>query len=130
MFAEFLKELNIEADVTNLKGAFTPIGISIPLMHNNVYFIGDAVGACDPMTLSGLRYGLKSGEVCAKAISEANAKIYLSYIKKLKTKFNLMKVLMKCFYLKTTLYFGFNVFCRFFGKTVSKIFNNFFVNKK
>ena len=130
VFAEFLNELKIEADITNLKGAFTPIGINKPLIFGNVYFVGDAVGACDPMTLSGLRYGLKSGEMCAKAISEANSKIYLSYVKKLKIKFNLMKALMKIFYFKPVLCFGFNVFCRLFGKTVSKIFNNFFVNKK
>ena len=130
VFAEFLSELNIKVDATNLKGAFTPIGVNIPLIHGNVYFVGDAVGACDPMTLSGLRYGLKSGEICAKAISEGNPKIYLSYINKVKIKFNFMKALMRCFYLKTTLFFGFNVFCRLFGKTVSKIFNNYFVNKK
>ena len=130
VFAEFLNELNIEADVTNLKGAFTPIGVNKPLMFGNVYFVGDAVGACDPMTLSGLRYGLKSGEMCAKAISENKAKIYLSYVKKMKLKFSFMKILMKIFYFKPVLCFGFNVFCRLFGKTVSKVFNNFFVNKK
>ena len=130
VFTEFLNELNIEADITNLKGAFTPIGLNKPLINGNVYFIGDAVGACDPLTLSGLRYGLKSGEMCAKAISVDKAKIYLSYIKKLKFKFGFMKVLMKIFYFKPVLSFGFNVFCRLFGKTVSKVFNNFFVNNK
>ena len=99
-------------------------------MHGNVYFVGDAVGACDPLTLSGLRYGLKSGEMCAKAISNNKTGIYIKYIRKLKVKFNLMKILMKVFYFKPVLSFGFNVFCRLFGKTVSNIFNNFFVNKK
>lgn len=130
VFESFLKELDIEADISDLKGAFTPIGVSKPLIYGNVYFVGDAAGACDPLTLSGLRYGLKSGEMCAKAISEEKPKIYLSYIRKLRIKFGLMKVLMKIFYFKPVLCFGFNVFCRVFGKTVSKIFNNFFVNKK
>ncbi|MDE6867672.1 MAG: NAD(P)/FAD-dependent oxidoreductase [Clostridia bacterium] len=130
VFAEFLDELDIKADLTNLKGAFTPIGVKKPIIFGNVFFVGDAVGACDPLTLSGLRYGLKSGEVCAKSIVANNSGVYLSYIKKLKFKFRLMKTLMKIFYLKPILSFGFNVFCRLFGKTVSKIFNNFFVNKK
>ncbi len=130
VFAEFLDELNIEADLAGLKGAFTPIGINQPIMNGNVYFVGDAVGACDPLTLSGLRYGLKSGERCAKAIGDGKTRIYVAYIKGLKFKFNFMKVLMKIFYCKPISFFGFNVFCRLFGKTVSKVFNNFFVNKK
>lgn len=130
VFADFLDELNIQADISELKGAFTPIGVRKPIMHGNVFFVGDAVGACDPLTLSGLRYGLKSGEMCAKAISKNKSGIYRSYARKLKTKFNLMKGLMKVFYFKPVLSFGFNVFCRLFGKTVSNIFNNFFVNKK
>ncbi len=130
IFTEFLTELDFEADISELKGAFTPIGVRKPVIHGNIFFVGDAVGACDPLTLSGLRYGLKSGEICAKAISKNKNRIYKSYVKRLKVKFNLMNVLMKIFYFKPVLYFGFNIFCRFFGKTVSNIFNNFFVNKK
>ena len=130
VFAEFLKELNIQADIGDLKAAFTPIGVNKSVLFNNVYFVGDAVGACDPLTLSGLRYALRSGEMCARAISGNRAKIYTSYIRKMKVKFFFMKVIMKVFYLKPVLSFGFNVFCRLFGRTVSGIFNNFFVNKK
>lgn len=130
IFCKFLKDLNLQADIENLRSAFTPIGARKPVMNGNVFFVGDAVGACDPLTLSGLRYGLKSGEYCARAISENKVKIYKRHIRKLKTKFAFMKVMLKLFYLKSTLFLGFNVFCRCFGKTVSKVFNNFFVNKK
>lgn len=68
IFSEFLKRLNIDASTDNLKGAFTPIGVRKPIIHNNIFYIGDAVGACDPLTLSGLRYGLMTGEKCALAI--------------------------------------------------------------
>ena len=130
IFAEFLNELGLKVDISDLKGAFTPIGIRKPFIHGNIFFVGASVGVCDPLTLSGLRYGLKSGEMCAKAIAENNVRVYLSYIRKLKVKFNLMKILMRIFYFKPVLCFGFNVFCRLFGKSVSSIFNNFFVNKK
>lgn len=130
IFNKFLQDLNLQADIENLTSAFTPIGVRKPVISKNVFFVGDAVGACDPLTLSGLRYGLKSGEFCARAIAEGKAKIYKRHIRKLKTKFNFMKIALKLFYLKSTLFFGFNLFCRCFGKTVSRIFNNFFVNKK
>ena len=130
IFKNFLKELNIKSDIKDLKGAFTPIGIRKPIINNNIFFIGDALGACDPLTLSGLRYGLKSGEMCAKAITKNNNKIYTKYTKKLKIKFKLMKLLLNIFYLKPTLFLIFNIGCKYFGKIISYGFNNFFVNKK
>ncbi len=130
VFEGFLKQLNISADISGLKGAFTPMTVGKPVIFGNVFFVGDAVGACDPMTLSGLRYGLKSGELCAEAIALGNLKIYKKYVKGLKNRFAFMRVMQSVFYFAPVLCFGFNVFCRLFGKTVAKIFNNFFVNKK
>jgi len=130
VFARFLSDLNIKADLNGLRGAFTPIGVGTAVMGDNVFFVGDAAGACDPLTLSGLRYGLKSGEVCAKAVQKGNVKIYKKFAGRLKTKFWFMKIFQKIFYLKSTLFLGFNVICRCFGKAVSCVFNNFFVNKK
>ncbi len=130
VFKKFLQDLNLNADIENLKSAFTPIGVGKAVINGNVFFVGDAVGACDPLTLSGLRYGLKNGEYCALAIAKGNNKIYKKHIRKFKIKFAFMKILLKVFYLKSTLFIGFNVFCRCFGNSVAKIFNNFFVNKK
>lgn len=130
VFEEFLSELEIDVDMKNLKGAFTPIGVRKPIKSENVFFVGDAVGACDPLTLSGLRYGLKTGEVCAKAIVKHDSRIYTNYIRILRIKFTLMSILMKVFYLKPILFLIFNVGCRFFKKIISFVFNNFFVNKK
>ena len=130
IFKDFLKNLGIEKDIIDLKGAFTPIGIRTPVINHNIFFVGDAVGACDPLTLSGLRYGLKTGEYCAKAIKNKNNKIYHKYIRNIKVKFIFMKLLLKVFYLKITLFCIFEIGCRFFGKLISKVFNDFFVNKK
>lgn len=130
VFSGFLKKLNISADISGLKGAFTPMFVGKPLVFGNVFFVGDAVGACDPMTLSGLRYGLKSGEACAEAIASGKIKVYKKYVKTLKTRFAFMRAVQRIFYFAPVLCFGFSVFCRFFGKTVSRVFNNFFVNKK
>ena len=129
-FSKFLKDLSLNDDTKELKGAFTPYGIGKPLVNDNVYFVGDAVGACDPLTLSGLRYGLRSGEVCAKAIVLNNNKIYVKHLTVLKMKFNLMKILMKIFYLKGTLFLIFIIGCKCFSNLISFVFNHFFVNKK
>lgn len=130
LFADFLNKLNLKCDAKEIKGAFTPIGIRKGIMNSNIYYVGDALGACDPLTLSGLRYGLKSGEMCAKAIKENNNKIYQKYIRTLKIKFKFMHFVQNIFYLKVMLYLIFNVGCRFFSKIIAFVFNNFFVNKK
>ena len=130
IFREFLNGLGICADESRLRGAFTPIGMGKPVLFNNVYFVGDAVGACDPLTLSGLRYGLKSGELCARAIAENKSKIYKRHSRKLASRFRFMRLMQKVFYLKPVAFTVFNVICRFFGKFVSFVFNKFFVNKK
>lgn len=130
LFSDFLKSQNFDEDTKNITAAMTPIGVGTPVINSNVFFVGDAVGACDPLTLSGLRYGLTSGEYCAKAIASGKIKIYKRWIRNLKHKFNLMKLMQKAFYLKSTLCMVFKLMCRCFGKFVSKVFNNFFVNKK
>lgn len=130
IFEELMEKLNLKQDIKNLKGAFTPIGVGKPLLNENVYFVGDLVGACDPLTLSGLRYGLKSGEKCALSIAKHNTRIYVKYIRRLKLKFNMMKRMQKIFYKKKIIDLIFNVGCRYFKGIISFVFNNFFVNKK
>ena len=129
-FTEYLRKLNIKANVKNLKGAFTPIGIRKPIINKNIFYVGDAVGACDPLTLSGLRYGLFTGKMCAKSIKKKNNRLYQRSILKLKIKFIIMKIILKIFYLKRILFLIFNIGCRFFHKLIAFIFNHFFINKK
>ena len=130
IFKQYLKKLNIEGNTKNVKGAYTPIGIRKGLINKNIYYVGDAVGACDPLTLSGLRYGLYTGKICAKAISQKNNSIYKKSILILKLKFIFMKFLLKIFYLKGILFLIFNVGCRLFNKLIAYVFNHFFINKK
>ena len=129
-FQRFLDILGIEADTGRLRGAFTPIGVSDPILGEKIYYVGDAVGACDPLTLSGLRYALRSAEECARAIALGRDEIYIEYIKKLKRRFAFMRAMQKIFYLRFCMYCVFNIGCRFFGRLVAAVFNNFFVNKK
>lgn len=126
----FLDQLHISTDLKNLRGTYTPIGLRTPILDSSIYFVGDAVGACDPLTLSGLRYALTTGEFCATSIAHNNPKIYQSYIRSLKVKFGLMQILLKLFYLKASLFCIFEIGCRCFGKLISVVFNQFFVNKK
>ncbi len=130
IFSEFLKAQNFDADTANLKSAFTPIGMRKAVINGNVLFVGDAVGACDPLTLSGLRYSLLTGEVCAKTIALGKLGIYKKCISNLKLKFAVTRAMQKVFYIKFVMGLTFNVLCVCFGGFVGRIFNNFFVNKK
>ncbi len=130
IFTDFLKSQNFNVNANKITSALTPIGTRTPVIHSNILFVGDAVGACDPLTLSGLRYALVTGERCAKALADEKINTYKKYIKKLKIKFGFMKVMLKVFYLKSVLFLTFNITCKCFGRFVSRIFNNFFVNKK
>lgn len=130
IFSDFLARLGLEADIKNLKSAFTPIGVRKGVINKNIYFVGDAVGACDPLTLSGLRYGLQSGRACAAAIAKNKNGVYRRYINGLKIKFGFMRIMQKVFYLKPVRFLVFNGFCRYFGGFVTRVFNDFFVNKK
>jgi menaquinone-9 beta-reductase len=129
IFNDYLQKLNIKCQKDDIKGTFTPIGIRKPII-NNLYYVGDAVGACDPLTLSGIKYALITGKYCAKSIKFNNDKIYIRYINKLKWKFNFMKFLSHIFYLKGILFLIFNVGTKYFHKLIAYVFNNFFVNKK
>lgn len=127
---DFLDEMNINVDIKELKGAFTPIGLRDKVIDGNIYFVGDAAGLCDPLTLSGLRYALNSGKYCASAIATNNDKVYLKYLRKIKIKFFFMIILQKIFYLRGMLFFIFDIGCLLFKRVISFVFNNFFVSKK
>lgn len=131
VFSGYLKKLGINADLSDLKAAFAPIGVNKPVMFDeSVFFVGDALGACDPLTLSGLRYGLKSGELAAEAICRSEPRIFEKYAKNLKNKFRFMSLMQRVFYLRSTLFCVFCIGCRLFRPLISSAFNNFFVNKK
>lgn len=130
IFAEFLGSVGMKADINQLKAAFTPIGINKAVMCGNIFYVGDAVGACDPLTLSGLRYGISSGKYCARAIAQNKNSIYIRYARKLKVKFAFMRLIQKIFYLAPVRFFVFCILCKVFGGLVSAVFNHFFVNKK
>lgn len=133
LFAGFMKKLGRSADISGLRAAFTPIGVKIPAelrRKKNVFFVGDALGACDPITLSGLRYGLKSGLAAADAVLAGKRAPYTRCVRSLRVRFALMRLLQKAFYLRPALFLTFNVGCRYFGGMIAFVFNRFFVNKK
>ncbi len=61
-FQRFLDILGIEADTGRLRGAFTPIGVSDPILGEKIYYNGRCGRSLRPLTLSGLRYALRSAE--------------------------------------------------------------------
>lgn len=125
-----MKKLGLQADMSRLRGAFTPMEIGEGKVGEDVYFVGDAVGACDPMTLSGLRYSLDSGRLCAEAIARKDDCLYFACIRKMKKKFALMRALQKIFYLKFCQVCVFDIGCRCCHRMIAYVFNQFFVNKK
>ncbi len=118
------------ADRPQLHAAFTPIGLRKPVIGGCVYYVGDALGACDPFTLSGLRYGLKSGQLAAEAIAEGGPGRLKSYVRGLKAKYGFSRFLMKLFYVRPITSLILKVGCRWFGGIIEFTFNNFFINKK
>lgn len=128
LFENYLKTLGVDKS-TEIKGAFTPIGIGKPIINKNIYYVGDALGACDPLTLSGVRYGLKSGEKCAKSIVKHKKIIYRKYCTQLKCKLTIMSIVQRLFYLKSTLFLTFDIGTKYFGKVITKGFNYFMTKK-
>ena len=132
VFRGFMERLGFDEDLSRLKGAFTPmyVGRHDEMAAEGIYFAGDAAGACDPLTLSGLRYALGSGKACAHAVASGDSRPYSRYMGSLRRKFAFMRLLMRIFYLKPVMFCVFSVGCRFFGGLIAAVFNNFFVNKK
>ena len=132
VFRGFMERLGFDEDLSRLKGAFTPmyVGRHDEMAAEGIYFAGDAAGACDPLTLSVLRYALGSGKACAHAVASGDSRPYSRYMGSLRRKFAFMRLLMRIFYLKPVMFCVFSVGCRFFGGLIAAVFNNFFVNKK
>lgn len=128
-FKSFISDLGISQNTSSLYSAFTPIGVRKPVIGSNMYFAGDAMGACDPFTLSGVRNALISGEKAALSIARSDTRIIKRYARKLKLKFFFMRLLMKTFYVPCVRWLMFNVGCRFLGGMVTFVFNRL-LNKK
>lgn len=128
LFRGFLDRLGIERDTSGLYGSFTPIGVRKPVI-GDVYFVGDALGACDPFTLSGLRYGLDSGEAAAKSIAENDPRVIRRFASGLSVKFAVSRMIQRLFYLKPVAFLVFNVGCTCFSFVIRFFFDRF-LNKK
>ena len=129
LFRRFMAALGLEADAAGLYAAFTPIGVRKPVVGGSIYYVGDAMGACDPFTLSGVRNALVSGEKAALSIAASDPRILLGYARALRVRFFFTRALMKVFYLPWVRALVFNVGCRFFGGAVAFCFHRF-LNKK
>ena len=129
VFKEYLNDLGLDPDTSALYSAFTPIGVRKPFIGGNIYFAGDAMGACDPFTLSGVYNGLMSGKAVARSIAASDPRIVKRYARALKVKFFFMRLLMKTFYVRWIRWLVFNVGCRFLSPAVRFFFNRF-LNKK
>ena len=129
LFRKFLRDIGEDPDLSGLYSAFTPIGVRRPVLPGNIYFAGDAMGACDPFTLSGLRNGLECGRKAAESVAKNDPSILRRFAGKLRFKFFFMRLLMKVFYLKPAKLFVFNVGCRCLRGVVRFFFDRF-LNKK
>ena len=134
LFASYMKGVGFDPNALIKEGAihaaFTPIGVKEPILNDRVYFAGDALGACDPFTLSGLRYGLKSGQTAAESIVSGDPELYRKYARGLRRRFRFSRFLMKLFYTRPVLFLVFRVGCGVFSGFIALVFNRYFVNKK
>ena len=134
LFASYMRGAGFDPDAllreAQVHAAFTPIGVKRPVLDGRIYYAGDALGACDPFTLSGLRYGLKSGQTAAEAILAGDPRMYEKYARGLRGRFRFSRFLMKLFYTRPAQFMVFRVGCRCFGGFIAAVFNRYFVNKK
>ena len=131
LLTEFAKSIGYTINQKEIKSSFVPIKINKNIiMNDNIYFVGDAVGAADPMTLAGVGYALQTGKYAALSIKNNDKNIYLKEIKTYKRKFSYLYKFMHLFYLKTSLFCILRVATHFFGSFISYVFDNMFVNNK
>ncbi len=129
LLRRFLSEHDLQTDVSGLHAAFTPVGVRKPIIGHNIYYAGDALGACDPFTLSGVYNGLVSGEKVALSIAKSDKRILKCYTFQLRVKFLFTRLLMKMFYLPCILWAVFNIGSRFLNVLVAFFFNRFLTKK-
>ncbi len=66
----FLREISLDADPRDVRGAFLPSGRDILLRSgDNAFFTGDAAGLINPMDGSGIHYALISARCLAEALT-------------------------------------------------------------
>ena len=128
LFSDFTEKLGVRAPLDGLYGTFTPMYVG-DAVKDDAYFAGDALGACDPLTLSGLRYGLKSGITAAEAIYNCDPSIHEKYARKLRIRFALTRALMNVFYTPPVRFLVFNVGCTLLRPLIKAVFNRFLCKK-
>lgn len=131
MFEEFVEKLGYKEYLndTEIRGFFVPFGIKKNKIINNIYLVGDAVGAVDPLTLAGISYALMCGEYVAKSIVNKDNTIYLDYLNKLQLKFNILALMSRILYTKIFLFLCIRVCGKVFGNIFSYILDKFVLNK-
>jgi len=69
-FSGFLKQLGLNPEKYQTKGAMLPFGnyLTDPTYGNSVLFVGDAGGFVEPLTGEGIYYALKTGSLAGESI--------------------------------------------------------------
>ncbi len=129
LFRAYVEKLGFSPDGGELKAAYCPRGIRKPVLFGNVYFIGDALGACDPLTMSGIRYGLKSAKKAAESIVRGTKTHLKAYAWTLRVRFGAMCILQRLFYTRPVCFLVFRVGCGAFGGVVDFFFQRFLNHK-
>ncbi len=133
IFEKFIKYLGYgkEIKTNQFKGFFVPYGLKKnKIINDNIYIVGDAAGLVDPLTLAGVSYAILSGKYTAKSIIKNDNKEYLDYLKKVKFKFRILKLMANILYNPLTMFFAIRIGGHFFGKMFSYILDKFVLNKK
>lgn len=111
-------------------GFFVPYGLKKnKVIGNSVYLVGDAAGTVDPLTLAGVSYALLSGKYAAQSIFMGESSYYLKYLKKVRFKYSVLKILTFILYNPLTLLFGIRIGGYFFGRFFSYLLDKFILNK-
>lgn len=129
----FIEKLGYKKDCQNIKskGFFVPYGINKNVMiSTGIYLIGDAAGLVDPLTLAGVSYAILSGKYVAKSIVKNNNDIYFDYLKKVKAKYFILKIMFNLLYNPVFMFLFIRVGGHFLGRTFSFLLDRLVLNKK
>jgi flavin-dependent dehydrogenase len=90
LLESFKEDHHITGTVDYVTGGLVPLGLQYPLMHNNIFFVGDAGVGTFPLTGQGIYRALLSGDIAGQCIGTNHPKRYPALIHQAFLKWNLI----------------------------------------
>jgi menaquinone-9 beta-reductase len=131
LLKNFAKIKGYKINDKDIKGAFTPYEVNNSIiLNNNVYFVGDAAGITDPLSIEGIYYALATGKYCAMSIKNKDNNLYLKKVKPFIKRFNNAKKVMNKFYKQSFQWLIWNIVSKIFPRFIAYGFEYLMLENK